>query len=242
MKAADPTIKIGAVADTGEDSDVNYTDHPATNPRTGVAHNGWTPGAASHYEKPGRHAGFPHLPQIWGLQRRRRAASVGLDVAPRTRRISASSSPTTWAPPAPPWSWSATENNGPITSGVDVQSTSLVTGLYFADSMGQILQTEFNARIWWDLRNGQTPTSLDPTLYGWRPYSDDGMVYGDGSPPTRYPQYYCGKILKYFAAGGDLILSSTSDYQLLSAYAAKRADGSVSVMVINKTPNTAPQR
>jgi len=43
MKAVDPTIKIGAVAITGEDSDANYTDHPVTNPRTGVQHNGWTP-------------------------------------------------------------------------------------------------------------------------------------------------------------------------------------------------------
>ena len=43
MKAVDPTIKIGAVAITGEDSYANYTDHPALNPRTGQQHNGWTP-------------------------------------------------------------------------------------------------------------------------------------------------------------------------------------------------------
>lgn len=42
MKAIDPTIKIGAVAVTGEDSYANYTDHPATNLRTGTMHNGWT--------------------------------------------------------------------------------------------------------------------------------------------------------------------------------------------------------
>ena len=43
MKAADPTIKVGAVAVAGEDSYANYTDHPALNPVTGVSHNGWTP-------------------------------------------------------------------------------------------------------------------------------------------------------------------------------------------------------
>src|SRR5262249_55526167 len=43
MKAVDPTIKIGAVAVTGEDSYANYTDHPALNPRTGQTHSGWTP-------------------------------------------------------------------------------------------------------------------------------------------------------------------------------------------------------
>ena len=43
MKAVDPSIKIGAVVVTGEDSFANYMDHPVTNPRTGVVHNGWTP-------------------------------------------------------------------------------------------------------------------------------------------------------------------------------------------------------
>ena len=43
MKAVDPTIKIGAVAVTGEDSYANNTNHPVVNPRTGQTHNGWTP-------------------------------------------------------------------------------------------------------------------------------------------------------------------------------------------------------
>src|SRR6185436_18056969 len=43
MKAVDPTIKVGAVIITGEDSYANYTDHPALNPRTSQSHNGWTP-------------------------------------------------------------------------------------------------------------------------------------------------------------------------------------------------------
>ena len=43
MKAADPTIKVGVVGVTGEDAFANYSNHPATNPRTGIAHNGWTP-------------------------------------------------------------------------------------------------------------------------------------------------------------------------------------------------------
>ncbi len=43
MKAVDPSIKVGAVVTTGEDSYINNTNHPAVNPRTGKAHNGWTP-------------------------------------------------------------------------------------------------------------------------------------------------------------------------------------------------------
>ena len=43
MKAVDPTIKIGAVADTTEDGTSNYNNHAAVNPVTGVTHYGWTP-------------------------------------------------------------------------------------------------------------------------------------------------------------------------------------------------------
>ena len=34
---------MSVVVVTGENSYANYTDHPATNPRTGQTHNGWTP-------------------------------------------------------------------------------------------------------------------------------------------------------------------------------------------------------
>jgi hypothetical protein len=44
MKAVDPTIKVGVVVITGEDQYSNgYSDHPATNLRTGQVHYGWTP-------------------------------------------------------------------------------------------------------------------------------------------------------------------------------------------------------
>ncbi len=43
MKAVDPTIKIGAVADITEDGTVNNYDHPVVNPRTGQTQYGWTP-------------------------------------------------------------------------------------------------------------------------------------------------------------------------------------------------------
>src|SRR2546423_4346962 len=44
MKAVDPGVKVGVVVLAGEDSwFVHYTDHPATNPRTGQTHTGWTP-------------------------------------------------------------------------------------------------------------------------------------------------------------------------------------------------------
>ena len=56
MKAVDPSIKIGAVVVTGEDSFANYTDHPVTNPRTGRGPQRLDAGDAGHAEATRRHA------------------------------------------------------------------------------------------------------------------------------------------------------------------------------------------
>jgi hypothetical protein len=53
---------------------------------------------------------------------------------------------------------------------------------------------------------------------------------------TRYPTFYTFKLLKYFARGGDRIVHATSDNKLLSVYAARRADGTLALLVINKSP------
>jgi len=127
--------------------------------------------------------------------------------------------------------------------GGDRQSVSLVGGLFWADSIGQILQTEFNSRLWWDLRNGQgAVTNSDNALYGWRTdnngyfYSDGGIVTGLGSQATnRYPTFYCGKLMQYFARGGDTVVTVTNDYQLLGTYAVRRTNGSLTMLVVNKS-------
>ena len=127
-----------------------------------------------------------------------------------------------------------TENNS-IGEKTGKQTTSLVNGLYLADSFGQIVQTEFNSFLWWNLRNGQDHNANNsPKLYGWRQYGDHGIMSGND---TRYPTFYTFKLLKYFARGGDLIVRATSDNKLLSAYAARRADGTLSLLVINKSPS-----
>jgi alpha-N-arabinofuranosidase len=126
-----------------------------------------------------------------------------------------------------------TENNS-LGEKMGKQATSLVNALYLADSFGQIAQTEFNSWLWYNLRNSQeTNNNNRPTLYGWRPYGDFGIMSGND---TRYPTFYTFKLLKYFARAGDRIVRATSDNKLLSAYAARRADGTMSLLVINKSP------
>ena len=130
-----------------------------------------------------------------------------------------------------------TENNS-VYSNPGKQTTSLVNGLFLADSIGTAMKTEFNAVIWWDMRNGQeTANNNSSSLYGWRLYGDYGIVNGanPAGPADRYPAYYVARLLQYFARGGDLLVPASSDYSLLSPYAARRQDGSLTVLVINKS-------
>jgi hypothetical protein len=126
-----------------------------------------------------------------------------------------------------------TENNS-VPQNTGKQTTSLVNGLYLADSFGQLAQTEFNSYVWWDLRNVQDRNSNNnPSLYGWRQYGDHGIMSGND---THYPTFQVFKLLKYFARGGDKIVLATSDNKLLSAYAARRADRTLALLIINKSP------
>jgi hypothetical protein len=98
------------------------------------------------------------------------------------------------------------------------------------------MKTEFNAFVWWDLRNGTDMTgSFDPTLYGWRNFGDLGLVNG---LTTRLPPFYASKLMQSLARAGETILSASSDYQLLSAYAARRASGALTLLVLNKDTTT----
>jgi hypothetical protein len=128
----------------------------------------------------------------------------------------------------------------------DKQWVSLVGGLFYADVVGQILQTEFNELLWWDLRNGPAAiTNSDNALYGWRTnasgqfVTDEGCVNGIAAPPNFYPSYYCMELLRHFAGGGDTVVAATSDCKLLSAYAMRRTNGCLTLLVINKSSSAS---
>jgi alpha-N-arabinofuranosidase len=243
MKAVDQTIKIGAVVVTGEDSYANYTDHPALNPRTGQTHHGWTPVMLATLTQLGvtpdfiifhRYAQGPFAENDAGLLH-----SSG-----------------TWADDARDLRQQLTDYLGATGAGVELvctennsvytqpgkQTTSLVNGLFLADSLCLAMQTEFNAVIWWDIRNAQeTGNNNSAALYGWRQYGDYGITSGanPATPADRYPTFYVAKLLKHFARGGDQIVRTTSSYNELAAYATKRANGNLTLLVINKHATTA---
>ena len=241
MKAADPTIKIGVVAVPGESSYANgYTDHPAVNPRTGQTNYGWTPVLLTTLKNLGVTPDYlihHHYPQ-W-TDPNNPSASPDND----TNLLQSTSN---WTVDAADLRQQITDYFGPGGTNIQLvvtennadagaqgrQSTSLVNGLYYADSLGRLLQTEFQSFVWWDLRNGTDNAGFfGSQLYGWRSYGDLGLVNGLS---TRHPTFYAAKLMQWFARPGDKILSTTSDYSWLSAYGARRANGSVSLLVVNR--------
>ncbi|MGO8838335.1 MAG: alpha-L-arabinofuranosidase [Limisphaerales bacterium] len=240
MKAVDPTIKIGAVVVPDEVSYANNTNHPAVNPVTGTTNYGWTAVMLNTMRTNGATPDFliehNYAPGdgdtcnlLWTKSWLSDAVNLrqivnnylGSSVATNIELVD-----TEFGPEA------------------DKQWISLVGGLFAADAIGKILQTEFNAFIWWDLRNGQAVvTNSDNALYGWRTNSsgsiitDEGIVNGNVLPPNAncYPSYYCMKLMQYFACGGDTVVTVTNDYELLGTYAVRRTNGSLTMLVVNKS-------
>jgi hypothetical protein len=231
MRAVDATIKVGVVVAPGEGSYSNNASHFAVNRRTGSTNYGWTPilltNLAAFGVKPDflvHHSyapadcdallmQFPGGINGWAND----AASLRQMLADYMGGAGASVE------------LCVTENN---TSSSGKQLTSMVNGLYMAESFGQLMQTEFNSFVWWDLRNSVwTSGNLDPTIYGWRLYGDEGIA---ADLTNFYPTFYAAKMLQYFARPGDTVLDASSDYSLLSAYAVRRAGGALTVLVINK--------
>ena len=244
MKAVDPTIKIGALAVTGEDSFANYTDHPVVNPRTGQTHNGWTPVMLATLKSLGVTPDFliyHRYPQAPGAENDQglllSSGTWATDAADLRQQLNDYLGAST----AAGVELDCTENNS-VYSNPGKQTTSLVNGLFLADSVCAAMHTEFNSVMWWDMRNGQDTTNNNSSnLYGWRLYGDYGVVDSadPAGPADRYPTFYVAKLMQYFARGGDHLISSTSDYPFLSVCAAKQASGSLALLVINKSATTA---
>jgi alpha-N-arabinofuranosidase len=243
MKAIDPTIKIGAVAITGEDSFANNTNHPVTNPRTGQTHNGWTPvmlatlralGVTPDFLIYHRYAQAPGAETDQGLLLSNGTWST--DAANLRQQLN-----DYLGTAAANVELDCTENNS-VYSNPGKQTTSLVNGLFLADSICAAMNTEFNSVVWWDLRNGQETTNDNSSsLYGWRQYGDYGVTdsVDPAGPADTYPTWYVEKLLQHFARGGDQLVTASSDYPYLSVCAAQRTSGGLTLLVLNKSASIA---
>jgi alpha-L-arabinofuranosidase len=234
MKAVDPTIKIGVPVVTGEDTDANgNTTHPAYNPRTGETNYGWTPVVLSTMTSLGVRPDFLvyHVYPEYDVDNDQQLLQAATNWAPNAADLRQQITDYVGSP-GTNTELLCTENNAD-SGNQGKQSTSIVNGLYLADSLAQLTKTEFNGFVWWDLRNG-TDTSGDfsSSLYGWRTYGDLGIISGLN---TRNPVYFTFKLMQYFAQPGDTVLDPSSDYAtLLPVYSTRKSDGSLAVLVINK--------
>jgi hypothetical protein len=132
-----------------------------------------------------------------------------------------------------------------VSSNVSNQTTSLVNGLWLADALGGILQTEYNSAIVWDLRNNYDTNHYNPNLYGWRTGGDYGLLgSGSGVPPPAtgpyvpYPSYFAEQLFAHVAHAGDTVVPAVSDDLYLSVYAVKQQGGHLELLVINKNPDS----
>ena len=198
MKAAYPAvpIKIGVVVVPGEGSYSNNATHFAINPRTGSTNYGWTPIVLSVMSSLGVTPDFliyHDYPQYttagWTYY------SGSADSDPLLLQVAENLSPSNWSD----WASAASDLRQQITDyigtgtggGIELcvtennsdagamgrQSTSLVNALYLADSTSALMKTEFRSYVWWDLHNGyETDGNFGPTLYGWRPNGDYGIM------------------------------------------------------------------
>ena len=138
----------------------------------------------------------------------------------------------------------ATEFNS-VYSNPGKQSTSLVNGLFIADSIGTLLDSGYTGGFVWDLRNGwDTSENNSPSLYGWRQGGDYGLL-GDpntSDPPSTgpyvpYPSYFAEQLASKIVQAGGQVVSASSNFQDLTAYAVLEANGQLELLVINKNPD-----
>jgi alpha-L-arabinofuranosidase len=139
----------------------------------------------------------------------------------------------------------ATEFNS-VYSNPGTQTTSLVNGLYLADSLGAMLATPYDGATVWDLRNNYaTGGNASSSLYGWRPGGDYGLIGSPGGsapatgPYVPYPTYFAEQLAsKIIQAGGNVVQTSGSDPNL-TAYAVLEPNGHLDLLVVNKSASGA---
>ncbi len=124
------------------------------------------------------------------------------------------------------------------------QTTSLVNGLFLANSIGSLLESGYVGALFWDM-TGDPKTAVNNSnlLYGWRTFGDYS-IFGDSTnsnPPYNgsyitYPSYYALQLASKIVAGGGEVVSATSNYGDLDVYAVKESNGHLELLVINTNP------
>jgi hypothetical protein len=227
MKAVDPTIQIGAVLTTpagwpdgvvagGDAGTWNQVVLSIAGPHIDFAILHWYPGgtdAADALAKPA------YIDDLMFLVRRQIAQYAG----PRAASLRIA----------------LTEMNTGI--GKNTQPGAL----FAADTYASLLASGVFMVNWWDVHNGPGAAS---TIAGQTDYDDWGILSSGTCLPsgvcepalnTPFAPYYGLQMLSRFVRPGDQLLRAASGHPLVSVHAARRPDGDLAVLLINKDPDRA---
>ncbi len=140
----------------------------------------------------------------------------------------------------------ATNNPGVFITEVNsgaAPSDTQMQALFAADMYLTAAESGVTNADWWNVRNGVGATSTDVT--GTTDYGDGGFISsGAGAEPpagTPFATYYGIQMVSRVAGAGDTLVRSSSSNSLLGVHAAKRANGNLDVLLLNRDPNNSYQ-
>ncbi|GAA0531707.1 cellulose binding domain-containing protein [Paractinoplanes ferrugineus] len=228
MKAVDPTIKVGAVltmpanwpdglVGTGDSATWNRTVLSIAGPHIDFADVHWYPGGGNAAEALGKTQYLDD--SIYAL--RQQINSYGGADAGRL-------------------GISLTELN------VGVGQNTQPGAIFLADAYAGLIANGVFTVQWWNVHNGiGTPS----TVAGQTDYNDFGLLSSgnctaDNSvcePPlnTPFAPYHALKLLSSFIHPGDQMIRAGTSDPLVTAHAARRPNGDLAVLLINKDPAAA---
>ncbi|HKO51955.1 MAG TPA: hypothetical protein VJV79_29805 [Polyangiaceae bacterium] len=127
------------------------------------------------------------------------------------------------------------------------QTTSLVNALFLTDQVMTWLENGVTNIDWWGIHNSPVDGNAHPALYGNYEFGDYGVLSrgltsqnGAIEPPaqTPFPAYYGLQMLSYLGhQARSQPLRASSSTALVSIHAVKQVDGKIHVLLINKSPS-----
>jgi hypothetical protein len=120
--------------------------------------------------------------------------------------------------------------------------------LFLAESYASLLAQGVFTVQWWNVHNGIEEVSV---VAGQTDYGDGGLLssgncLADGvtcEPPlnTPFAPYHSLSLVNTFVRAGDQFVRAATDQPLVSAHAARRADGDIAVLLANFDPDNSAE-
>ncbi len=227
MKAVDPTIKVGVVVTTpgywpdgvvgsGDSADWNHTVLPILAPKADFVVFHWYPGGSSTADMLTKASQIPgEVSQLRSLINQyggANAANVQIAVTETNSTLSLTSQP---------------------------------AALFASDNIMTMLENGISNVDWWNTHNGMGTPSTNPD--GSIDYNDQGVLSNascnggtcEPAAETPFAPWYGLQMLSHLGAPGEQMVSASSSQSLVTAHAVRRANGHLTVLLVNKDPSNS---